>query len=311
MNQNFILNVFNLIKEGYNPSQISLKLNISKQSLNYYLSSLKKQGLIKKVGYGVWEIDKIQEVKTLNKDAPLNLKQVKNIRGHAFIWKVRIKEKYDWRKLLESKQINYEDIGIKGTPRIILNGVKIWLGKKNIVIYEKDSYFAKNAIESKKLAIYSLIDKLKSLSQYLSIPPFRDFKFTCSREHFSLIQNCLAIQCDKERKSILVRNEQGYWMSIDNSLNLHEAEAISKDSMLDIEGIKKYFNSHKETQFKVTPSFLLENINKVTQNQLMFAENIQTHMKVLKDIGAAINKLNKTIKNKSTNKNQKTLGDFI
>lgn len=294
MSEQFLLDILNLIEKGYNPSKICVQLNLSKQSLNYHLAKLKKENLIKKVGYGVWEINK---VKSLINQTQAQPQQVKNIRGHAFIWKVRFNKQFNWKEILESKQINYDEMGIKNTPRIILDNKKIWLGKKNVIIYfnKKDSFFAFNSIESKKLAVYSLLQTVSLLSNTLGIPPVK-YKFTSAREHYSLIQNCLAMQCDKENNKINIKNEEGYWMSIDNSLNLHEAEAVGNNSLLDITGIKKYFNEHKETKFEVTPKFVLNAINKVTNNQIMFAENIESHIKAIQDLGNAVNELTKIVK---------------
>jgi hypothetical protein len=67
----FYFTVYNLISLNYSPSQISKKLNISKQQLNHYISKLKALNLISKVSYGIWEIKK--EVK--EKELILMLKQ--------------------------------------------------------------------------------------------------------------------------------------------------------------------------------------------------------------------------------------------
>lgn len=60
----FLLNILIELKAGLNPSQISIKLSISKQKLNYYIQILKNQGLIKKVGYGTWEVNNEQVKKS-------------------------------------------------------------------------------------------------------------------------------------------------------------------------------------------------------------------------------------------------------
>ena len=53
---NLNFTIYQQIKQGLNPAKISKKFNIKKTTLKYYLSSLKRVGFIKKVGYGVWEI---------------------------------------------------------------------------------------------------------------------------------------------------------------------------------------------------------------------------------------------------------------
>lgn len=58
---NFYFTVFQKIKEGLNPAQISKALNISKQGLQYYISKLKRGGHIQRKGYGTWGV--LKEVK--------------------------------------------------------------------------------------------------------------------------------------------------------------------------------------------------------------------------------------------------------
>jgi DNA-binding transcriptional ArsR family regulator len=54
--QNLYLSIITLLKSGIRPSKIHPKLGISKQSLQHHLTALKKQGVIRKVGYGTWEV---------------------------------------------------------------------------------------------------------------------------------------------------------------------------------------------------------------------------------------------------------------
>lgn len=61
---NFYLIVFQRIKAGLNPAQLSKELNVSKQKLKYYTDWLKREGYIRRKGYGTWEI--LKEVKTFS-----------------------------------------------------------------------------------------------------------------------------------------------------------------------------------------------------------------------------------------------------
>jgi predicted transcriptional regulator len=110
--------LLNLLKSK-SPSQISKELNISKQSINYYLKLLKANGNIIKKGYGVWEV----------KDLTLKMQSKKKIRGHAFIWTIKLNKPINWQKVLSNYQLIRNSI-----PRIIINNQKIWLGKKTITI---------------------------------------------------------------------------------------------------------------------------------------------------------------------------------
>lgn len=54
--KNLNLFIFQQLKAGLNPAKISQQFNLSKQRISYHLSSLKERGLIKKIGYGTYEI---------------------------------------------------------------------------------------------------------------------------------------------------------------------------------------------------------------------------------------------------------------
>ncbi len=127
----------------------------------------------------------------------------------------------------------------------------------------------------------------------------KKYQFKVTREHYALIKNCLARQYDKEGKKLQIYNHEGLWMLIDNSYNLHETETVKAgDAIRDNEGIQNYFNSHKATDFKVTPEFILGTMNGIQQNQLVFDNNMKTHLEVLKKLGNAVDNLSKEIKKK-------------
>lgn len=285
----FELDIVNSIKSGEKPIDISKRLNISLPRLSYHLSILKRKGIISKLGYGLWEVTTLG--RTSNLTQATNLK-VDSIRGHAFIWKVRFNNinKIDWKQILNLKQINYDEVGFTGTPRIILNSRKIWLGKKHVVIYETDSFFGDNAIESRKLATNNLLLLLRDLQTMFGIE-LKNIEFTPTREHFSMIKNVLAIQCNKNREKINVYNEKGHWFSIDDSFNLGELETLGSLANQPMETnlkVQKWWNENKETNFEVTPKFILESINKIVENQNTFDKNIVKHQKVLEEMSETL-----------------------
>lgn len=274
------------IQAGKYPSQIAREQQISKQKVNYYIRKLKDEGMIKKKGYGVWETN-------------FYLNQVaKTIRGHAFLWKIKIPKQIDWKvKIIQSK-VQYRQLENK-VIRIFLNGRKIWLGKKNVIIYEPESFFGRNAPESLKFAIFKLLKSIHQIENKLNVNlRGKDgYSFSIARQHYSLIKNCLAQQCNEKGVKIKVYHKRGLWFLIDNSYNLDEAETVNKDSAIsDNIGIQNYFNDHKKHNFKVTPSFLLNGMKKVTDNQMMFAKNIEKHMDILQEMGKTLKKIQHNLK---------------
>ena len=290
--KSFLLDILNLLNEGKNLSQISKILKVSKQKLNYYTTRLKEKGLIRKIGYGVWETSKNSSKATL----------LKEVRAHAYIWKIKLPKIKNWDKrteLLDKKKIGWIPVGIKNTPRIMLKERKIWLGKKNIIIFDPFSFFGRTAVESRKLAVNQLLGILRAIESKLNISILFDglYHFKPSRHHYSLIKNNLAIQCDKEGKKIICYEDGKSWFVIDNSYNLHEAETINKDtSLIDNLGIQNLLNSHKRTKYKLTPEFILEVMGGIQQNQVMFAKNMGSHIKAIQDLSKGVNEFRREIK---------------
>lgn len=289
----FLLNkIIDALSNGKYPAQISEEYNISKQKLNYYIRLLKKEGIIKKEGYGVW---KVREVKKL---LPNTLAK-KEIRGHAFIWTIKLKKRYDWSKLI----INLDYKLIRGKiPRLIIKNRKIWLGSKRIVIYEPYSFYATNALQSKKYAVINLIEILELLEKKLKIN-LKPYKFRPAREHYGLIKNDLAQQCNRKGEKLHISDDlDGEWLWIDDSLNLGELETggkgVTKDRAVLNIGVQNWWNDHKKHDFKVTPSFIMESITGMIQVQQMHSTNIIKHQQVLDEMLITLKKIQENLEKK-------------
>jgi hypothetical protein len=277
------LTILNLLKEGKNPTTISKQLNIPKQKISYYTRRLKQIGVIKKVGYGTWEV---QHLTSNTLETLLN----KSIRGHAFIWTIKNPDKVNWKQILDNNSIHYNLVR-NSTPRIFIKGKKIWLGKKGIVIYETKSFYGNNAINSKRLAVNELLEVVHALEIKLGVRLPKYFK--CAREHLGLIKNDLAIQVNKQGEKIHIRDDlEGEWMWIDDSESLGELETSNVKNNL---GVQKWFNDMKRTNFQVTPTFLMERMNQVTNNQLIFADNMSSHIQAIQTLSTEVKRFNTAI----------------
>jgi hypothetical protein len=289
------LTILNLMNFGKRPSEIYKILNISKQNLYKYTKTLKELGFIEKKGYGVWEV---KRSKPIDLEHAIKWKD-KKIRGHAFIWKVKSK-KFDWIDILNKSKTNYSLV--RGyTPRIILKDNKIWLTKESIIIYDSRSFYGQNAIESRKYAVYGLKLILDLLQKELEIN-IGKYLFKPVREHYGMIKNELARQCNDKGEKIIVRDDlDGEWLWIDDSEGmLGELETGGKGITKDRAGlnleVQRWWNDNKETNFKVTPTFLLESINKVTQNQVVFDKNIIKHQEVLEEMSKTLKEIRESLR---------------
>jgi len=308
--ENFYFTILELLKEGKNPTLISKQLNISKQKISYYIHKFKERGYIEKKGYGTWEVKK----HTLSQ---LDFKPKKSIRGHAFVWTIKLHKEYDWIKQLGTTKYNL----IRGIiPRIFINNRKIWLGKKNIVIYENKSFYANNSINSRKYAVLSLLTILDTLEHKLKVN-LKPYTFKTSREHYGMIKNDLAIQCNKNNEKILIHDDlEGDWLWIDDSESLGELETGGKKAVVRSKQVQDWYNDHKKHDFKVTPTFLIESIHGLTTSQQgmintmsEYAKHIKAHTRSIVALSKAIPQLTKLLKDtkeENSKLKQRKLSEF-
>jgi hypothetical protein len=289
-NNSFYLTVFKLLKQDKSPAKIAKELKVSNQKINYYIRYFKKEGLLLKKGYGTWET---KEVKRIHLEHPTQqVKRIKEIRGHAFIWTIKLHKEFDWVNKLGTTQYKL----IRGyIPRIIINNRKIWFGKKTITIYEPHSFYGRNAIESKKYAVINLLEVLRALESKFGIN-LQPYVFTPAREHYGLIKNDLAQQYNRKGEKLHIRDDlEGEWLWIDDSLSLEELETGSIKALTRSVQVQNWYNDMKKHDFKVTPSFILESIGGMVQVQQMNSDNIVKHQKVLDEMLITLKQIRKNL----------------
>lgn len=315
--QDFYLSIVNELKVSTNLTKIKSKLTLSKQELNYYLRQLKKEGFIIQRGRGWYEV--VKEVKNSTKYDKLLVKD--SVRGHAYIWTAKLpKEIEGWNKrieILKEKGINFKLVGAKeNTPRIKVLGRKVWLCNDHLRIYDKkeESYYGLNAKESRFLAFQEIKHIVGALNNKLGIfikPSDIYFK----REHYALIKNDLAIEENKRGNIWHISDEDGEWLLVDDSLGKGgELENIGKGSFKTNIPLQNWWNDNKKNNFEVTSTFILNTMNGIQQNQLVFDRNMSSHLEVLgkignevSNLGSAIKVLNKKIDEMNTHTNERRL----
>ena len=306
------LSIFNHIKEGKRPSQICKILDLKKTTLQYYLSSLKQSKLIKKIGYGVWEITgkfdqkkfkKIIRVTPNNWGSKFELLLPDKVRGHAFQFKLLIPENLrNWDRrveILENKNFEFKYLKhlFGGGQSLNIKGRKVHLTNNSVIIYERESYIADLARDSKSSAIYHFLNLVRVLERHLGadFSIQGQYKFRVTRQHYALIKNALAKQYDKEGKKLQVYSANGLWFVIDNSYNLHEAETVHpKSAVSDNEKVQNFFNSLKDNP--TTTHEIDSNLQEVkdrlktsSENQIMLSQVLdqvnKNTVKIVKQLG--------------------------
>jgi hypothetical protein len=331
---NCTLLVFNSIRQAIQPAEIWKSGTLTKRQVKYALKKLRRAGFIERISYGVWKVlvPELPE-KRRDKTAPIAPHVAlthphkegtipDTVRAHGMVLTLRIPKLQAWDRREEILSMQDKDgqpiMHFKRIPqgqRIFFEGRKIWLCDRSIVIYfpKEYSWFKVTAPEARQAVLYETISLIKKLEGELHVgqPGFRigkGYKLHFSRNHYSLIKNALAAQYLDEKKKLFVYDDDGLWLTIDNSFNLLETETLHPATAMDDNvKVQNFFNGIKHTG--ITPEFILEGLNKcqglITQQAekvtaeaaanlqhfeqtVLYAEQINAHLPVLKGLGPAL-----------------------
>ena len=305
---NFTLIVYNSIKSSGKLPELS----IPRLNRQYYITRLKRAKLVRKIGYGTWEVlqeydeNKVKQARQtrLNKSKLLGLIEVdrKIMRSHAFRFKVALPKLQNWERRLEylkDKNIQYTQTLIG--QKLFILGKKVWLCNKCILFHCRADYLASLAKGGKNYAIDDLLTTLSYLESLLncSFRIGKRYKFKVIRAHYALMRQELAKFYRKNGEKLYVYSTKGYWFWIDFSEGIDEVEVGNiqqADKIMD-ENIAPFINGLKEDNAKgFTPQFVVNSFAGVAQNQIMFDKNFSTHLQILTKIGTAVDELTLAVK---------------
>jgi len=311
--KNFYLSILRRIQQGENPSEISKSLKISKQRLNYYLSTLKKAGCVRKIGYACWEYVKefdpkeVKKTVVIGKNSGGGLKE-NEVRGHGFLFRLDLPENFrNWEnreKILTKLGINFEPYyvgGVKRGQRLSAQNTKVALTNKSILVNFPESYIRETATLAKRDAVAKFLRVIKHLERVLraNFSDFGKYKFRVSRQHYSLIKNSLARQYLDDQyssKKLHVYSGRGLWLLIDNSYNLEELETVhNKTAVKDNLKVQDFFNGLDQVE-GYTPQFVITAIAQNTKNLNDYAVHLKSHIESVQKLGSAVEELTEIVK---------------
>lgn len=297
--KSFYLTIVQHLARGTRPSKICLEEGISKQKLNYYLSTLKESGFIRKIGYGTWEVVKEFDLKEVKKSVvigknsgDLNSIRQDSVRGHAFLFKLRLPSLRNWDKreeIFTKLGLEFKDYkvgGIKRGQQLKVKDRTVQLTDKSIIIQLPESFIADTAKESQSRAVYELTKLVGHLESILGASFRRNgqYQFQVSRQHYALVKNALAKQYDEEGKKLEVYTAEGLWFVIDNSFNLHEAETLHpKTAVNDNKKVQDFFNGIKALE-GFTPEFINNSLNQNNKNMNQVLNNLDNLTKAVQEL---------------------------
>lgn len=238
----------------------------TKQAINHYVKKLIVFGAISKIGYGTWEVNDAKFKEAQVKQFKLTTSKVtlpspsnipaKKVRGHNFLFKLELPAIKNWENretFLKNKDIFYIKKYNKGAYfQLIVNSNKVWLCSKSVIVYfNKDiSYVGNTSTEAKELAILDFLKIVNHLENVIGVSFKKqgDYKFKISRNHYSHVQNELAIECNAKKEKVYIKGDDDKdWFNIDNSFNLNEAEFTHSDrAERDSHNLTPLFNLARE-----------------------------------------------------------------
>jgi len=247
--------IINSIKEsGKLPYSKSFKGN-----LNNYVSLMRHEGIIKRIGYGVWEVIKEH---TVNSEAPmvttkhLLVKPVKSddSRVHNLMFKLKVDSPLNWEARLQARGLPFDRLRY-GVLKVVFDGFKVWLCRKGVIIYFPSGvdFRASSVPVSLRLAVNGLFSFVPRLEAYLGFAlRYRgSLVWSMNRKHIGLMKNSLAQLYASEGKKLKVFDDRGLWLVADDSFNLNELEAVrTPTNQSEAEIIQGFFNDLKKNPVK-------------------------------------------------------------
>lgn len=168
-----------------------------------------------------------------------------------------------------------------------------------IIIISRKRYYSNSPYETISEAIGDVLDIIDYLEERFKFKLFLNEipALEIRGSHFNRLSDHLAEHCKKEGHRFLVELDKNRKVWVDYS------EPFGKEAN---------YPEGQEILEKVTKDFLIKKpmlnselqmmVQKVTQNQMMFDRNFQSHLKVIKDLGRAVKELKNQIKNGSIGK---------
>lgn len=255
-----------LLKANFTKKQVREKLNISKTSLANYLGKLEDGGLIRRRGKYIIDI-----LPSSSKHPRVTRNQVHhklNKRGHAFNFKIIFPQEENLKLKPKVKEFLNKKKATKlkfGSIKFTYKKNTIWINKGSLTIYSNNSYYSKNALHSKFIAIRDIDTVCRHLKHKFELRGI--YGIEIFREHYGLIFNEFASWILAKREKLDIKNKNNksiLWVddSKKDDIGLKEFEA---DDPLRINKADNYFKSQEKTGWKYTPELQEKIFNEQSQ----------------------------------------------
>jgi len=224
----------------------------------------------------------------------------KNLRLHRLSFKFLVLENpRNWdqkRSIMTTFPIFDKRIKLKNNYQdfFSMGSAKIKTTSKSIIIFLPHIYDSNvdDAVLRSMDMLYDLIPKIEAQFK-VKLVKDRKANITISSQQWARVNDSLAKLYRKEKKKLYVTDEQGkVWLIADYSFNVDELETVDNiRSDEDMNIINPFMNDLR--QDPCTLSELKGAIKSNTDNMAFYAENLRTHIGVIKDLNKGVNELRK------------------
>lgn len=327
------INLLELLK-NHSAQQAAALLGMSQKTLEYNLIVLRRLDVIRRIGYGTWEVIEANKYKVYSlptkgekkpkeplkvtlprssqppppRPSPSGVVKEDSIASHAFVFTLGLPSLLHWhkegrRKYLEANNILFSSLSYG--EQLVLKDWKVQLTQKSVVAYAPrgSRWHAPTAQEGYAHAVFDFLKIIQELERLLnvSLRLGKEYKVRCRREHHGFVRNALAQQYVKEGKRLAVHDERGRWLLLDLSVTEGELETHAGGDEQRLEDVRDankrvqdFFNGIKETG--ITPQWIIYTIGSNTKLMNDYALNIQKHVNAVEKMTELILQLQEIFK---------------
>lgn len=286
-----------LLNSGLSITEISKYRHVSRTAIYKALSSLIKKGMVRKVGYSVYELtDKGKE--GLHSLVAFRYK----LRQHNLHFKIKILENpKNWsQRRNELRFLPYfnKTLKLKNNEQDLFNfgNLQIKTTTKSVII-KIPTIYSKDWESAIIQAMQILEDSIYKIEKIFKIKLIKNYKsnITIISQEYAILQDALAKVYRNEGNRLYITGEDGkIWMITDFSFSNDETEFIHTEKATDdVDAIAPFLNDLRKNPTTLTD--VREHIGEIQGALNSWAVNEVKHQKVLDEILTTFHKINERL----------------
>ncbi len=294
-----ILKILNDNPEGLRKETIRKLSSLKERTIYNHLKSLREKKIIENI-YPIWKIAKsFSESENMAKLLSNN-----KIQLHDLSFIIRLINKPEWwdkraNRMMKLKEFKIKNVDFGNNPynQLINDSFVIQIHNNSIIVMNKKKYYGNDSYDLFIKGMNDFLEIYKYLEEVLKFKFFNDGipQVSVRSSHFVKIGDEIARRCRKKGDLLEVKINGKIRALVDMS-DPKGLEFVNKDYNVEDTSLYKKYVSDILINNPPTNSQLAIHIQNVTNNQLIFAENMKSHIEAIKELGSSVKKLTRTFK---------------